>query len=488
MDVITVDDLHHQFLISGNALWTHPSLPKNQLCDSTGNDIGCVLGWPINDAGRVVQGPMQVPGPLVAASIEQFIYRFGGRWAAFVRIPDLNRLYLDPGGTLSVVYSAGRRRVGSTVAALVLDESGHRLWSVPVHAFPNDRSDQYWPAGTTLDPTIQRLMPNHCLDLSTWQAMRHYPKEVDPIPDADVSQAVERIVRVVQRQIGAVLNVTKRLYMPLTAGRDSRVLLACSRPWREQIDYVTFDYTPWRQRRNERVDLYVARRFAQQHRLRHTVAPIASDLPMELQRRYLHRTGFSGGNGKAWDFDAACRTHLDLSSGWLTGFAGEVGRAFYWRPGDRDTYRMSPAELLARLRLPTAPRLEEAIGLWRASLPEDLPLTTLLGYAYLEQRLGCWAAPHSYGTAPFAVNLTPFCHREVFELMLRLPATYRQRKTLAEDIIRETWPELLRLPFNEYPWQRRLADPPGLLGRVKRRAHSLLTAHRNEERHLRGRS
>jgi hypothetical protein len=131
---------------------------------------------------------------------------------------------------------------------------------------------------------------------------------------------------------------------------------------------------------------------------------------------------------------------------------------------------MSPAELLTRLRLPTMPRLQDAMRCWQTGLPDDLPLTTLLGYAYLEHRLGCWAAPHLYGAAPFALNLTPFCHREVFDLMLRLPSVYRQCKTLPDDVIAGAWSALLRLPFNEYPRMRRMIDPPGLLGRLKARA------------------
>jgi hypothetical protein len=342
---------------------------------------------------------------------------------------------------------------------------------------------------TTLDPTISRLLPNHYLDLTTWQAVRHHPKTFDPMHDADVPHAVSRLVSVLQRQIGAVLHATTRLYMPLTAGLDSRTLLACSRFGHEGIEYVTFDYTPWRQRRSEQLDLDVARRLARRVGLRHTVVPISANVPAVIASGYLHRTGFSGGNGKAWDFEDACQRHLDLSGGWLTGFAGEVGRAFYWHAGDRETERWSPAELLTRLHLPASPRLQEAMRRWLAGLPDDLPLSSLLGLAYLEHRIGCWAAPHLYGAAPFAVNLTPFCHREAFDLMLRLPPEYRKRKALARDICTATWPELLSLPFNAYPGLRGLRE--GMRAWLRRSAARTLggqTALKVGMRRLTGRS
>jgi hypothetical protein len=109
---------------------------------------------------------------------------------------------------------------------------------------------------------------------------------------------------------------------------------------------------------------------------------------------------------------------------------------------------------------------------WQAGLPAGLTASTLLGLVYLEQRLGCWASPLLYGTAPFALHLTPFCHREVFDLMLRLPASYRAQKRLPDDLIAASWPELGRVPFNEYPQGlRRWTDPGGSPGRLLRRVY-----------------
>jgi hypothetical protein len=160
-----------------------------------------------------------------------------------------------------------------------------------------------------------------------------------------------------------------------------------------------------------------------------------------------------------------------LSGAWLTGFAGEVGRAFYSRATDSETQKMSPAELLERMNLPSSDRLQEAMRAWLCGLP-DLPLSTLLDFVYLEHRLGCWASPHLYGAAPFAVNLTPFSHREIFDVMLRLPSAYRRGKALSGDIISAAWPELLSLPYNDYPGIRHFIGLSSWIGRSKRKARS----------------
>jgi hypothetical protein len=43
----------------------------------------------------------------------------------------------------------------------------------------------------------------------------------------------------------------------------------------------------------------------------------------------------------------------------------------------------------------------------------------------------------------------PTCHRRIVELILTLPAEYRQRGGLPWDLIASRWPQLLQVPFNE---------------------------------------
>ncbi len=493
MDTISYGTLHHQFVLSssgsaeiegwstyrccGYSLLFHPSLPVNSVLDNAGTTIGYVLGWPIDQSGRLIQKQLRLLLQLSAttvASLEQEVYGFGGRYAFVILTPEVKRLYLDPAGTLSAVFSGKRRVAGSTVAALAVDEPNHPLWSRPLTEFPNDKPNQYWPAGITSDPDISRLLPNHYLDLVSWRPIRHYPKSrLEPICDKDLPDCIEKIVSVLRRHIVAVLESTDRLYMPLTAGRDSRVLLACSRAWKDKVEYVTFDYRPWRRERGDRVDLSVSQRLAKRFGLRHTLVPIPRNMPADTELQYLRRIGFAGGAGKSRDFFHACREHLDLSGAWVTGFAGEVGRAFFWRASDRDGREMSPAELLHRMALPSSDRLQEALRAWCDDLP-DVPLSTLLDFAYLEHRVGCWAAPHFYGSAAFSINLTPFSHREILDIMFRLPMTYRRDKALAGDIISATWPELLALPYNDYPGLRRLFGPASWLGRSKQTARSAI--------------
>jgi hypothetical protein len=493
MTNISYATLHHQFILSRNyyarvdgwhghfcggySLVAHPSLPVNGVLDKEENEIGYVLGWPIDQSGKLVGTQIRLPFQVSARtveSVEKIIYSFGGRYVFVVLTPEVKRLYLDAGGTLAAVYSAKRKMACSTLAALVLDEPEHPLWSTPLGEFPDNKPNQYWPAGNTLDPHVSRLLPNHYLDLVNWRAIRHYPKStLEAISEKDLPDCIEKIVSLLRRHIAAVLENSHRVYMPLTAGRDSRMLLACSRASRDKVEYVTFDYRPWRRQRGDRVDLYISQRLEKRFGLRQLIIPISRNLPPGTELQYLHRIGFAGGAGKSRDFFWACHEHLDLTAAWLTGFAGEVGRAFYSRSTDSETDKMSPAEHLRRMNLPQSDRLQDAMRAWLQELP-DLPLSTLLDFVYLEHRLGCWAAPHLYGAAPFSINMMPFSHREIFDTMLRLPPAYRFSRALAGDIISTAWPELLALPHNDYLGIRRLLGPSSWIGRSKQKARSAI--------------
>ena len=85
------------------------------------------------------------------------------------------------------------------------------------------------------------------------------------------------------------------------------------------------------------------------------------------------------------------------------------------------------------------------------SVLTSLAIAIILDLTYIEQRLGCWGGPQHYGHPhSSALRLFPFCHRKIFELMLKLPYEYRQKQELTIDIIRQEWPELLSLPFNSF--------------------------------------
>lgn len=462
-------DLHHQFLISRTSLdlpegWkahlvndvfvgVHPSLPVHHIEDEAGIALGLVLGWAITTKGRLIDGNEVWPVScqrIDEASIETQIYDFSGRYAVLIATPSLQRLYLDPAGSLGCVFDRKHGLAGSTLSALMLSTPGD---SVPrgTDAYSKLGANQFYPAGLTADPEIHRLLPNHYLDLDHWHTHRHYPNEGDELPGSeDPSTLLHQSAQIIENALAALTSHYSPLYLTLTAGADSRIMLACAKGLIDQIRFITFDY---RNHRNDKagaaIDVETAETLARRFNLNHQLLLPDKGTP-EIRSEYHHLTGFSGSSGKSSDFLAACRSHLNLRGALVLGHAGSVGSGYYWRGIRSENERLSGKKLLRRMRLPNNNRFVGAMNAWLDGFP-SLSASQILDYLYVENRIGCWASPHYYGTAPFSAALSPFSHRKVFDAAHSLKRIYpKEGKSLSRGIVAHAWPELEPYPINNF--------------------------------------
>jgi hypothetical protein len=461
---LRVRDFHDQFLLSERAVapppgwrtWTaagrsliaHPSLPVVRLRTAHGEDAGFALGHLIDRHGAYVRDDLQLPaaGDVAGAhALETYIYSFGGRFVFIVLRPHFARLYLDPFGSLACVWSSERRRAASTPTLLVHDEPGHPVFRPGFRSDLRDRICQFYPAGLTCLADVHRVVPNHFLDLASWTMVRHHPVAHRGAGAADKEAVVATIHDVIRRHAAAVVRECGSAYIALTAGYDSRRVLACAREVADRIECFTLraERQGFGARRD--IDLRTAARVAALAGVRHHVAPMSGG---ETGFDYLLRVGFSGGAGKAVKFDVPPRRTLDLSRGWLTGHGGGLCNAKYALRAPK-ALPLGPEDVLALLRLPKGPGFAEEVDRWLAGLP-DVPIGLVIDLAILEHQGGSWVSPHMYGTAPFRMTLLPVNHRDLIDALFGLPLECRTSGALTRDVFRRTWPALLDLPFNEY--------------------------------------
>jgi hypothetical protein len=440
---------------NGWHLATHPGVPVLNLQSRDGQTLGWIIGHAIDAEGAVARGAMTLSAFATSADFrsdlfESELYRHGGRYVCAVVTPFIQHFYVDPGGMLAAVYSPQRERIGSTNTILHLDEAD--AYAQRKNAEQPLPANHFYPAGLTGDPGVYRVLPNHRLDLSAWKATRHWPAA--PLGYATAEEVPALVARIVDRTRALIAAATREqlAYMGLTAGRDSRMVLAAARGVIDRVDFLTFDYPD----PDKRADVHMASKLARLFHLRHRVIPLAR--PTDEDRlRYLNAIGYAGSPGKARDFDGSLNAHTQRDRAWLTGYGGEVARGFYWRPTDRPGDALDAAELLQRMQMPR-PDFLDAMEVWRLGTGlRDDPFA-LLDLTYLEQRLGCWAAAHEYGTAPFVMQLTAFNHRDVWEAMLRLPPERKGKQPFADAVISHAWPELGAFPYQQYTGMRMFAE------------------------------
>ena len=434
----------------------HEELPVVELTGATKR--GWLVGWPILGTS-ICEAELSV-GNNGWDHVESALYRLGGCWLSVVVGHAGERLYVDPVGSMPCVFALDRKLLASSTTALmaggaaeVKDVDLERLLDVW-------HTDLWYPFGLTLLRNARRLLPNHYLDLGAWSAARLWPP-AGSLQTRSREDVVAIVLSAVRRQIQAVASKDE-LYLPLTAGRDSRMLLACARAVSNRVRAHTIRLPGTGGQIDAQIAPRVARRAAVRHELLEHVEAGAEELEL-----FQYRVGYCVA-GQVWR-TVRTRRQLEARRLSLAGMGGEIARAYYWRPSDVDAVALTPEDILDRMHMPRHPSLVSSAAEWLSGLPfPTVQRLQSLDLLYMEQRLGCWAAPQRLGLAECPIGISPMNHREVIKAMLSLDPEHKRVGRLQEDITRLAWPELLRLPYNApTPWMRgrRLLVTVGRRGR-----------------------
>ena len=421
----------------------HPRLPAIQLTDEADMPVGWMLGYPISEEGRLAGDgeALRVPARAMVSDevLENFVYSFGGRFVAVVLDARLPRFFLDPCGSLSAVYCAHQRLVASTPNLIPYDALTRDRVEL-AHAIGIPYTEGMYPFTMTSRYGVERILPNHYLDLRDWRTIRHWPKQ--PLGEvSSVKKAIAEIATIVKRQIAAIVSTTPT-YLPLTAGQDSRMLLACARDLAERLEVFTrkADDTLGA------IDYGIARKIAKRLGLNYRVLANekASDEHLD---EYMFRISYSTSEFRGWQ-SATMLKRLPGDHAVLVGCAGEVARGYYWRDEDTETTTMRPERLL---QICACPPEDEPLARARAWL-DTIPAVNafqVLDPFFVEQDLGGWAGILQYAECDAGFTIFPLCHRDIVERMLMLPICYRREGRMPRDLVAQEWPLLLEWPVNQ---------------------------------------
>ena len=463
--------------LGGLALAAHPDARVRPIRSETGKH----LGWAVEALVQVRDGHATAPGAELALpvgdrpepdDVERALYGRSdaggprdcveGPWTVVLVTDDWRRLYLS--ATHSVVYCPDRRTVATThnlIPGLSRD--------VPLsEAFDPLARNGHYAFGLTAFEGLRRLLPNHFLDLDTFAPRRHWPIG-PPRPAGEGPAVAAQIVGHARDLVGGLLDGGsgggsgggRRCWVSLSAGRDSRAVLAVMRPFVASGAADLGLTTTYGDDVLTQIDRNAAKRLAK-----------IAGLPIELKRRrprdvhagQVRRMFVRVGEAYAGPIFSAPGLHdpsrrigagetgHDGQPPWhLPGMAGEVGRAYYWadEPGGADA-PVDAGELVRRLKCPAVPAALDAAQGWLNDLPPGLRAVPadVWDLAYVEQRLGCWQSPGAYLFPGRYHSFNVFAAARNVELMLGLPAAYRAGGTLQRDMVAHGWPALLAVDFN----------------------------------------
>ncbi len=466
--------------LSGWILRHEPSLPVLELEDVDGEPIGWLLGHPVDvAAAAVVTGRRRVPAREDAPDFERrfqaWLYGHGGRFATVLVTPS-PRGYTDTFGALPLLFEPRARRIASSPFLLV--DPGELVPDSPLIAIIDPyATGNYYPFAETCHRDASRLLPSHELDLETFEQRRIWP--AGPLPAIAPADAVELVGAIVEATIEAATRAGE-VVMGMTAGGDSRMMLACSRHLTDDVELFTVPHADV----TGQSDLATARMISSSFGLRHRALPWVEGDEHD-ERRWLYRTGALAGDPRGRN---SVPTYHQLATEGkrirISGIGVELSRGYAWNrglrrsePPDSPTKRLTGEDLLVRVSLPRNPVIGAAARQWLEGAP-DLDALDTIDLCALETTHGGWAGPITAGNPDaFVTTIFPFAHRAILEATLGLPHDYRAGDRLRRDVVAARWPDLGAIPINRVPRRimlvakgRRVAQlPAGAVRRIRRR-------------------
>ncbi len=295
------------------------------------------------------------------------------------------------------------------------------------------------PYDMTMYDQIKMVIPNHYLACDERKSVRYYPAE--KVKNISIDEAAEKSSVILQ----AILNgfhKKHRLSLPLTAGADSRKILACCRDFKSEIPVYTFLHKGF----NEKTaDIRIPKEISEKHKLDYRVIKDI-DLPSSIAAEYKETLGscFNPYAARlAWTY-----YNSELSE--YVYLSGDIG------PLARSSFGANLPEFLAKTSYLSAKthnfskENKKETSKWIGNVKENSKTSGISKYDlfFWEHRCGKWAANTFINTDLLVSMINPFNCRELIEIWLSVPRQYRNRGVLQRKIMSILWPELLNFPIN----------------------------------------
>ncbi len=432
---------------SSICLMTHPDLNVCQVNHE--NQSVTLIGYML-DSDNSEASDIDIVNDLTAeiSDFDRLLERsgkFGGRWILIVDNGERVRLFHDAFGLRQVFYTdanytsevwcASQPRMIAERLKLAADLNAINF----INTSKQRDAEYWWPGESCPYKEIRHLLPNHYLSLDSGSSRRYWPNR--PLQNLALDEVVGKTAKTIQ---GLLESASSRydLAVSLTAGWDSRVVLAASKEIRDKVSYVTVRQVGMPE---NHADIIVPALLASKLGLKHDIVEAPPAMDVEFMSVFQNNVSFPH---KKWGPDAqAIMEYNRHSKVTVTGSASEVARCFY-RPRSRQITPQSLSSLVMGNHLFAV----EPFKNWLNGLNDTFNYDKF-DLFYWEQRAGNWLAMcQSEFDVAWKDIFTPFNCRELIVGMLAVEEKYRKPPTyeLYREIISQLWPEVLSAPINPH--------------------------------------
>jgi hypothetical protein len=438
-----------------------PTLPVQVVSAADG------VSWAL--LGLALQSDPARPDPAaeIAATTSSDVSRLSATWAGRWVIAGDGKVYSDAGALLGCYYWRKPAEAGSGVwvssSSALLGRAAAAYGAAPSpHELAHGRGLDWFPPPQSRFSSVRRLLPSRLLNLGTGQ-----PEPRAWLPDIATGLSYDAaLAELEQRLVTPLKKLPVRagttVWVPLTAGFDSRLVLAAA--MRAGLPVRT--YTNYR-RRLSLADLELPPHLARAAGVPHEWHRPGRVRP-EAERAYDEH---SGGETAGVDRGYFARGQWDFAREGdivLRGGCFEVGRCYYYRRLPAPTGPRPPDAVTIAQGLREAPGTPAAHALaeWIAAA-EQIPVPGLdwRDRFYLEQRLAGWLSALEQSLDITVAERVHVANAgATYAVLLGLPENVRASGQHQRDLVARLAPPLAEFPFN---------PPEEAFGRLSRLGYRL---------------
>jgi hypothetical protein len=437
----------------GLCLTVHPDLPFRQAQD--GSTSVTLLGYLLDpfdpqaaDAEIVDRLHRKLQEDRSLDGLIRSTYSLGGRWILIGDNGQSIRLFHDACGLRQVFYT---QRSSSGVwcasqpgllARLLRLDPDDEAWAF-IRAHRKRDPEYWWPVDSSPYRQARRLLPNHYLDLNTGMSHRYWP--TGDITRRTLKEVVEENAPFLQ---GLIESAARRfdLAPSITAGKDTRLLLAASRTVRERL--YCFTTLHWDLTRNS-PDIAIPSRLLSRLGLPHHIIPCPSQMDREF--RQIYRSNVPTARDAYGTIAQGLYESYPSEKVCVKGNVSPITGLPYhdWlreRPGQQNG-EIDP-QVLGWLTNREEEFALRALARWVSDV--DHSDVDILDLFWWEDREGSWQATSQLEFDIVREVVSPFNCRLFLTITLSLPGSYRGKPAYAfhMEMARRLWPEVLQEPIN----------------------------------------
>lgn len=381
------------------------------------------------------QEPIDEIGKFKSTDISEIYQSWAGRWVLIGN----NEVHLDCSGLLGCFYSDGNEEKWISSSLAILQEIG--AYKERPEKLKHGTGIEWYPLPMTRLDGVKKLLPSQTLELGTFK-----PK-YRPLPKPQNNNSYEEIIGKIQLKMKtSLINVSKlkkEIYVPLTSGYDSRLVLAATQDAKIKVNSFTQDHS-----KITTSDIVVPKKMSKVCGIKHSFIK-QSDFSKEKEITYDKHTGRNINDADRkmvsygqWDW---------VKSGEiiLRGGIFEVARCFYW---NSMSSQLSVDTIMKGHHLELNPHSfnYKALVEWETWVKET-PTDGLdwRDRFYLEQRVAGWLS-----SIEQSLDLTDterfyvINSHNIISLLLSVPEEKRKITQHHVDLINNMSPEILKFPFN----------------------------------------